>query len=79
MTGIYVFGINDNVCQQLEKVRRRFQTYKPRKYWAITTRVSNEIKGKYNLAMTLQKSSLGIKKVQLSMFYIRYVQIMHFY
>lgn len=75
MTGIYVFGINDNVCQQLEKARRRFQTYKLRKYWAITTRVSNEIKGKYNLAMTLQKSSLGIKKVHLSMFYICYVQI----
>ncbi|XP_011262875.1 mitochondrial RNA pseudouridine synthase Rpusd4 isoform X2 [Camponotus floridanus] len=62
MTGIYIFGINDNVCQQLEKARRRFHTHKFRKYWAITTRVSNEIKGNYNLAMILQKSSLGIKK-----------------
>lgn len=67
MTGIYVFGINDNACQQLEKARRRFQMNKFRKYWTITTRVSNEIKGKYNLAMVLQKSSLGIKKVCLSM------------
>lgn len=80
MTGIYIFGINDNTCQQLEKARRQFQVRKFRKYWAVTTRVSNEIKGKYNLAMTLRKSSLGIKKVHLSICtYAMYKLIMHFY
>lgn len=62
MTGLYIFGINDATHQQIEKARRRFQMGKYRKYWVITIRVPNEIKGKYHLGMTLQKSSLGTKK-----------------
>ncbi|XP_070163935.1 pseudouridylate synthase RPUSD4, mitochondrial [Polyergus mexicanus] len=62
MTGLYVFGINDDACQHIEKARRRFQMGKYKKYWAITTRVPNDIKGKYHLGMILQKSSLGAKK-----------------
>ncbi|XP_050452146.1 pseudouridylate synthase RPUSD4, mitochondrial-like [Cataglyphis hispanica] len=62
MTGLYVFGINDDACQQVEKARRRFQMGKYRKYWAITTRVPSDIKGKYHLGMILQESSLGMKK-----------------
>ncbi|KAL6439060.1 hypothetical protein ACFW04_003805 [Cataglyphis niger] len=62
MTGIYVFGINDDACKQVEMAKRRFQMNKYRKYWAITTRVPNDIKGKYHLGMMLQKSSLGMKK-----------------
>lgn len=65
MTGVYVFGINDDACNQIEKAKRRFQMGKYRKYWAVTIRVPNEIKGKYHLGMTLQKSSLGTKKVHL--------------
>lgn len=61
MSGVYVFGINDQVCQQLAIARNR--TYgKYRKYWAITSRVPNEIKGKYHLAMILKTSVLGDKK-----------------
>lgn len=76
MTGLYVFGINDDACQQIEKARRRFQMGKYRKYWAITTRVPNDIKGKYRLGMTLQKSSLGAKKVHLSLcIHSNYIQI----
>lgn len=67
MTGLYIFGINDATHQQIEKARRRFQMGKYRKYWVITIRVPNEIKGKYHLGMTLQKSSLGTKKVNLSL------------
>lgn len=63
MTGLYVFGINDNACQQVEMARRRFQMGKYRKYWTVTTRVPNDIKGKYHLGMILQKSSSGNKKV----------------
>lgn len=62
MTGVYVFGINDDACHQIEMARRRFQMGKYRKYWAITTRVPNDIKGKHHLGITLQKSSLGNKK-----------------
>ncbi|KMQ97959.1 rna pseudouridylate synthase domain-containing protein 4-like protein [Lasius niger] len=62
MTGVYVFGINDDACKQIDEARRRFQIGKYRKYWAVTIRVPNEIKGKYHLGMTLQKSSLGTKK-----------------
>lgn len=76
MTGLYVFGINDDACQQIEKARRRFQMGKYRKYWAVTTRVPNDIKGKYRLGMTLQKSSLGTKKVHLSLCtHSNYIQI----
>ncbi|XP_029167521.1 mitochondrial RNA pseudouridine synthase RPUSD4-like [Nylanderia fulva] len=62
MTGIYVFGINNDACEQIEKARRRFQMGKFRKYWVVTSRVPHEIKGKYRLGMTLQKSALGTKK-----------------
>lgn len=63
MSGVYVFGINDKVCQQIEIARQR--TYgKSMKYWVITTRVPNEIEGQYKLAM-LQKCELGQKKVYL--------------
>jgi hypothetical protein len=65
MSGVYVFGINDTVCGQLEIARNR--TYgKYRKYWAITSRIPNEIKGKYHLAMILKTSVLGDKKVYVS-------------
>lgn len=60
-----VFGINDKVCQQIELAKKR--TYgKCKKYWVVTTKVPNDIKGKYHLGMMLKKSVLGEKKVHLS-------------
>ncbi|KYN28389.1 PREDICTED: RNA pseudouridylate synthase domain-containing protein 4-like [Trachymyrmex cornetzi] len=60
-SGVYIFGINEKVCYQLDLSRRRNQgRYK--KYWVVTTRVPNEIKGKHHLAMILKKSALGDKK-----------------
>ncbi|XP_018302761.1 RNA pseudouridylate synthase domain-containing protein 4 [Mycetomoellerius zeteki] len=61
VSGVYIFGINEKVCHQLELSRRRTQG-KYKKYWAITTRVPNEIKGKYRLAMILKMSALRDKK-----------------
>lgn len=60
-SGVYVFGINDKVCQQIETARQR-TLGKSRKYWLVTIRVPNEIKGNYRLAMILKKSVLGHKK-----------------
>ncbi|KAG5314728.1 RUSD4 synthase, partial [Acromyrmex insinuator] len=61
VSGVYIFGINEKVCQQLELSRRRIQN-RYRKYWVITTRVPNEIKGKHRLAMFLKTSASGNKK-----------------
>ncbi|TGZ49337.1 pseudouridylate synthase RPUSD4, mitochondrial [Temnothorax longispinosus] len=61
MSGVYVFGINDKVCRQIEIARNR-TAGKYKRYWAVTIRVPNEIKGKYHLAMILKKSTLGDKK-----------------
>ncbi|XP_012527997.2 mitochondrial RNA pseudouridine synthase RPUSD4 [Monomorium pharaonis] len=61
MSGVYIFGINDKVCQQLELATRR-TVGKYRKYWIVTTRVPNDIKGKHHLGMILKTSVLGEKK-----------------
>jgi len=67
MSGVYIFGINEKVCHQLELSRRRTQgMYK--KYWAVTTRVPNESKGKYHLAVVLKISASGVKKVYLHIY-----------
>lgn len=65
MSGVYVFGINDKVCQQIDIARRRIEG-KSRKIWAVTIRVPNEIKGRHRVAMMLKTSVLGDKKVRLS-------------
>lgn len=61
MSGVYVFGINDKVCQQINIAKRRTEG-KSRKIWAVTIRVPNEIKGKHHVAMKLKTSVLGDKK-----------------
>ncbi|XP_011703224.1 PREDICTED: RNA pseudouridylate synthase domain-containing protein 4-like [Wasmannia auropunctata] len=61
MSGVYIFGINEKIVEQLKTARHRTQG-KYRKYWVVTIRVPNEIKGNYRLAMTLKKSVLGEKK-----------------
>ncbi|KYM78286.1 RNA pseudouridylate synthase domain-containing protein 4 [Atta colombica] len=61
MSGVYIFGINEKVYHQLELSRRRSQGIY-RKYWAVTTRVPNEIKGKHHLAVVLKISASGVKK-----------------
>ncbi|KAL6254389.1 hypothetical protein P5V15_014437 [Pogonomyrmex californicus] len=61
MSGVYIFGINDNVCNQIELAKRRTNG-KYKKYWTVTIRVPNEIKGNYHLAMMLKSSVLGDKK-----------------
>ncbi|KAL0124364.1 hypothetical protein PUN28_006293 [Cardiocondyla obscurior] len=61
MSGVYVFGTSDEVCKNIELGRRR--TYgKYRKYWVVTTRVPNEIQGKYHLGIAQKKSELGNQK-----------------
>lgn len=66
MTGVYVFGINDDVCKEIINARARaISSKKFFKYWCITIRVPHHIEGSYHLAMTLQQSSLGNKKVDL--------------
>ncbi|KYN08111.1 PREDICTED: RNA pseudouridylate synthase domain-containing protein 4-like [Cyphomyrmex costatus] len=61
MSGIYVFGINNEVCHQINLAAKRTRG-KYRKYWVVTTRVPNEIKGKHHLGMILKVSALGDKK-----------------
>ncbi|XP_025156532.1 mitochondrial RNA pseudouridine synthase Rpusd4 isoform X2 [Harpegnathos saltator] len=63
MSGVYVFAINNDVVKQVMKARTQ-ATYaqKFRKYWGITIRVPNEIKGSYYLAMKLEQSQSGNKK-----------------
>ncbi|XP_018338691.1 PREDICTED: RNA pseudouridylate synthase domain-containing protein 4-like isoform X2 [Trachymyrmex septentrionalis] len=61
MSGVCLFGINKNVCRQLELARRRTQG-KYSKYWLVTTRVPNEIKGKHRFGMILETSAAGSKK-----------------
>ncbi|XP_012215382.2 pseudouridylate synthase RPUSD4, mitochondrial-like [Linepithema humile] len=64
MSGVYIFGINTNVCQDIKKAVRRVEGGKYRKFWAITTRIPNEIEGKYHLAICLKQNfSLKDKKV----------------
>lgn len=63
-SGVVVFGIDDKVCQQIEMAKNR--TYgKHRKYWVVTIRIPNEIKGKHRLGITLKTSVLGGRKVHL--------------
>lgn len=64
VSGVYIFGVNEKVCEQIELARQR-TLGKYRKYWAITIRVTQEIKGKYRLGMMLKTSELGDKKVYL--------------
>lgn len=61
MSGVYVFGINFDVCENIKKATRRVEMNKYRKLWAITTRVPNEIKGKYHLAMCLKQNYSSLK------------------
>lgn len=64
MSGVYVFAINNNIAQQITQARIRATHFRKfRKYWAITTRVPNEIKGSYRLALKLETSIHGKKKV----------------
>jgi len=68
MSGIYIFGINNDVHENVKKALRRCKQQKYRKFWAITTKIPNEIERKYHLAMCLkQKHSSKNKKVH---FYI---------
>lgn len=70
MSGVYVFGINSDVCEKMRKAIRRVNMGKYRKFWAVTTRVPNEVEGKYHLAMRLEEKSFSSKnkKVHLSLY-----------
>lgn len=61
MSGAYIFGVNTNVCENLEKATRRVKGGKYRKFWAITSRIPSEIEGKYHLAMCLKQKNFSSK------------------
>jgi hypothetical protein len=64
MTGTYIFGTNKKACEDINLAQKRaIHMRQFKKYWAITTRVPNILKGQYHLAMRLKVSPEGNKKV----------------
>jgi len=64
MTGTYIFGTSKEVCEDITLAQKRAIHMKQfKKYWAITTRVPNVLKGQYHLGMRLRESPEGNKKV----------------
>jgi len=64
MTGAYIFGTSNKACEDINMALKRAIHMKQfKKYWAITIRVPNILKGNYHLGMRLQVSPQGNKKV----------------
>lgn len=70
MTGVYVFAINEDIAKQIIHARTIATHFRKfRKYWGITIRVPNEIKGSYRLAMKLETFRSKSKKVDFTSAY----------
>lgn len=58
MSGVYILAINSDAANQVDKARKRATASKKfRKYWGITIRHPDEIKGSYHLGMKLEQHS----------------------